>query len=234
MNANMKVLTLLAFATAAHGATWLDQVAPIMTNVEKKTYLSMDSSARARFESEFFEGKAVSGEEYFRRLAYVDAMFGSSRPASGANTDQGRVYLSIGPPSKVARFASSRVFVPLEIWYYDVVPGILNTELRLIFYQKNSMGLPRLYSPLTDTIRALLVPQAATRSMFGPNDSVTESDIRNILKVRPAEEEIISAAVNVATGIKYSGNEEILGQVSSPMAMLLMPVKTGASHWMMP
>jgi len=111
----------------------------------------------------------------------------------------------------------------LDIWYYDAVPGILNTELRLIFYQKNSMGFPQLYSPALDTIRGLLLPEAGTRNMFGPNEGITESSIRQNLKVGPAEDEVITAAVNVATGIKYSGNDEILGAITSPQEMLGKP-----------
>ena len=37
---------------------------------------------------------------------------------------------------------------------------------------------------------------------------------------------IISAAVNVATGIKYTGNDEILGQITSPETMLRKPPQT--------
>ncbi len=219
-------LVLCAIAAGAATSTWLDLVAPVMTPAEKKLYLSLSPEARGKFEEDFWSGKAITGEEYFKRIQYVDSAFGSSKPASGANTDPGRVYLALGPPTKVTRLPSSRIFVPLEIWYYDVVPGVLNTELRLIFYQKNSMGLPRLYSPTADTIRALLVPQAATRSMFGPNDQISESDIRNILKVPPAEDEVVSAAVNVATGIRFTGNDEILGQISSPEAILRRPPET--------
>jgi hypothetical protein len=56
--------------------------------------------------------------------------------------------------------------------------------------------------------------------MFGPNDGVTEAAIRTNLTLPPAEDEAISAAVNVATGVKYSGNDEILARVTSPEVML--------------
>ena len=62
--------------------------------------------------------------------------------------------------------------------------------------------------------------------MFGPNDSVTESDIRKDLKAGPAEDEVITAAAGVATGIKYDGNDEILGRISSPREMLGRPQRT--------
>ena len=215
------LLMTSAAAVYAADAHWLDQVAPIITPAERKIYLALPPSDRAHFEEDFWAGKAITAEEYLSRLAYIDSTFGSGKVGSGANTDQGRVYLSLGPPTKVSRIPSSRIFVPLDIWYYDAVPELsLNTELRLIFYQKNSIGFPRLYSPTIDTIRALLLPTASTIGIFGPNDSVTESSIRQNLNVSPAEDEVVSAAVNVATGIKYSGNDEILGRVMSPDLLL--------------
>jgi GWxTD domain-containing protein len=222
------LLTLVVAASALVAAqpTWLDQVAPVITPAEKKTYLALPPSGRADFEARFWEGKAIAADEYFRRLSYVDATFGSSKTASGANTDPGRVYLAIGAPTKITHLPSSRVFVPLEIWYYDSVPGVLETELRLIFYQKNSIGLMKLYSPTIDTLRALLIPQAATQNLWGPNDTITEADIRNQLNIRPTEDEVISAALNLATGIKYSGNDEILGMITSPAAVLRRPPET--------
>lgn len=222
-------VTLFAACLAIAGtasASWLDLVSPVMTGAEKKLYLSLGPGAREKFEDDFWAGKAITGEEYFRRMQFIDSSFGSSKPGSGANTDPGRVYLALGAPTKVTRIPSSRIFVPLEIWYYDVVPGVLNTELRLIFYQKNTFGLPKLYSPTVDTIRQLLIPQASTVGMFGPNDSIDENTIRQNLSVGPAEDEVISASVNIATGIKYSGNDEILGQITSPQLILRKPPET--------
>jgi GWxTD domain-containing protein len=215
-------LLLVAAALALHAAepAWLATVAPIITPAEKKLYLSLPPGDRAPFEEKFWSTRSIGREEYYRRIEYIDSKFGSSKRGSGANTDPGRVYLSLGAPAKITRIPSSRIFVPLEIWYYDTVPGLLNTELRLLFYQPNSMGLPKLYSPSVDTIRVLLLPEASTVHLFGPNDSVTESDIRQNLKTGPAEDELITAATGVASGIKYSGNDEILGRIMSPELML--------------
>lgn len=214
---------LLAMASrAALGGTphWVEQVEPLLSPAEKKAYLSLSAAEQDRFEKEFWNDKLVSAEEYFARVQYVDTTFGSNRPGSGANTDAGRVYLALGPPTKVTHLPSSRLFVPLEIWYYDAIPGVLDTEVHLIFYRKNGLGFPRLYSPNVDTIRALLLPEAATVHMFGPNDTVDEAAIRTNLRVPPAEDEVITAAAHVASGIKDAGNDEILGRLASPRAML--------------
>jgi GWxTD domain-containing protein len=222
------LLALLSSASLfAAAPSWLDMVAPVITPAEKKTYLLLSPEGREHFEEQFWSKKFITGDEYFRRLQYIDANFGSGKLGSGANTDPGRVYLSLGPPTRVTHLPSSRIFVPMEIWYYDNVPAIhLTTELRLIFFQKNSIGFLKLYSPTLDTLRALLLPEAATDGMFGPNDSITEADIRNNLTVPGAEDEVISAAVNVATGIKYSGNDQILGEITSPQFMLGRPPDT--------
>jgi GWxTD domain-containing protein len=221
-------LLLVAAALALHAGEpgWLGRVAPIITPAEKKIYLSLPPEDRAPFEETFWDTRPIDREEYYRRIEYIDSKFGASKRGSGANTDPGRVYLSLGAPAKITRIPSSRIFVPLEIWYYDSVPGLLNSELRLMFYQPNSVGLLKLYSPTVDTIRALLLPEASTVHLFGPNDSVTESDIRQNLKTGPAEDEVITAAAGVATGIKYSGNGEILGQIMSPELMLAKPSPT--------
>lgn len=211
---------------AAAVPSWLDQVAPIITPAEKKIYLSLKPEARAQFEEDFWSQRTITAEEYFQRLQYIDANFGSGRPGSGINTDQGRVYLSLGPPARVMRLPSSRILFPLEIWYYDKVPGVLSTELRLIFFLKNGVGFPKLYSPTLDTMRALLIPQAGVQDMFGPNDELNEAAIRTQLTLPPAEDEVITAAVNVATGIQHQGNEEILGKIANPEVMLSKSLRT--------
>lgn len=226
MRHSLLLLLVCVAGLPAAPPAWLDTVAPIITPAEKKTWQSLKPEDRSGFERDFWITRSITPEEYYRRLAYVDGHWGTDKQGSGANTDPGRVYLALGPPTKITRVPSSRIFVPVEIWYYDSVPDFLNTELRLMFYLKGSLGLPKLYSPTVDTIRALLLPQAGTVHMFGPNDSLTESDIRKNLKTGPAEDEVITAAVGVATGIKYSGNDEILGQVLSPQKMLAKSLRT--------
>jgi GWxTD domain-containing protein len=215
-----------AAAFAAAPPQWLDLVGPIMSPAEKKAWLATNAAERPKFEESFWADKAITSEEYFKRLEYADATWGGPVRGSGLNTDQGRIYVGLGGPNHVSRFPSSRIFVPIEIWYYDSVPGVLNTELRLVFFQPNNVGFLRLYSPTVDTLRALLLNESGTRTMFNQNDILDENTIRQNLNVPPAEDEIISASVNVATGIKYSGNEEILGMVVSPREMLSRAPKT--------
>jgi GWxTD domain-containing protein len=211
----------------ARDSNWLAAVSPVMTAAERRTYVSLAPEAQQRFQENFWTEKAITPEEYYRRLQYVDSTFGSTKIASGANTDPGRVYLSLGPPDRITRIPSSRIFEPLEIWYYNTVPSLhLETELHLIFYQKNSLGLLKLYSPTLDTIRALLLPQSSTIGIFGPNDELTEDQIRTNLTVGPAEDEVVTAAVGVAAGLKHTGNDELLSRIASPEYMLRKPQQT--------
>src|SRR5271169_4769650 len=150
----LKLLSLLAVAAVSNAAApaWLDLVAPIITPAEKKAYRELNAEERSRFEEAFWTSRAITAKEYSDRIAYIDAMFGSTKLGSGANTDQGRVYLALGPPNKITRIPSSRIFQPVEIWHYSVIPGVINTEVSLIFFLKNGMGFPKLYSPTLDTI----------------------------------------------------------------------------------
>ena len=218
-------LILLALSTAtivaAAESDWLKLVAPIMTRDEKAQYLTLSPAAKAKFEQSFWATKSITKEEYFERLRYIDTNFGSGKAGSGANTDQGRVYLSLGPPNRVTRLPSSRSFFPLEIWYYETAPALnLTSELRLIFYLRNGLGYYKLYSPTVDTIRALLTPQANTIGMFDPNQNITQANIQTQLTTRPAENEVAEAAVSVSPGITNEGNDEIIAKVLSPAVAL--------------
>jgi len=194
------IILLVAAVCYAAAPTWLDLVAPIITPSEKKAYNALASAERPKFEEAFWAGKAITAKEYSKRVAYIDAQFGSTKPGSGANTDQGRVYLALGPPNKITRIPSSRIFQPVEIWYYSTIPGVIKTEVSLMFFQKNGTGFPKLYSPTHDTIRALLVSQSSTVHMFGPNDDLNEAEIRNSLKVPPAEDDTPGGRRNCLSG----------------------------------
>jgi len=200
---------------------WLARVAPIMNAAEKKAYLSLRNDDKDSFRRQFWLDKTITELVYIERLEYVDSTFGSGRPGSGANTDQGRVYLANGAPSAIDKLASSRILQPCEVWHYDSLPGAGHAgQVQFLFYRKDGVGDFKLYWPELDTIRVLLLPQESTRTMFSPNDVLSENDIRQQLKATPAEEPVVEAALGVARGVKDSGNGQILGRASSPEHML--------------
>ena len=227
------LILLLCLAPAAAGAksgpaSWYERVGPIMTGEEKRAYRSLIAeSERAAFEASFWLTRQITQEEYFRRAQFADDTFGSGRAGSGANTDQGRVYLSLGSPHRKTRLPSSRTFFPIEIWYYSEAPGIgVQYELQLLFFQSKGIGDYKLYSPTLNTIRNLMNPQPATRGLFAVNSIVTEGDIRTRLTLSPAEDEVVTAAIGVARGVTGMGNDEILALVASPRAALSREART--------
>ena len=100
-------------------------------------------------------------DEYERRLAYADDHFGSARDA-GRETDRGRVYCLLGPPSRVSTFALKgeggrgaagevgssgaptsigggvRGALPPILWTYEDLPadyGLPTLEVRFVDYE---------------------------------------------------------------------------------------------------
>ncbi|MEO8126347.1 MAG: GWxTD domain-containing protein [Bryobacteraceae bacterium] len=224
------LILFLMLAAAANG-DWLASVQPVITAPERELFLKLpDDAAREKFQEEFWRTRSVTAEEYYRRLAIVDQTFGSSKLLSGTRTDQGRVYLTLGPPSSTTRLASSRVFFPLEVWYYDGLKAEgIPAHISLIFFRHNGSSDYKLYSPEVDTIRALLNPQTSTRGIFPKNDIITAGDLRERLELSPSETEVADAALHVAIGITGSGNDAIIGRVLSPQAVLNRPVQAAVS-----
>ncbi|MGJ5815712.1 GWxTD domain-containing protein [Paludibaculum fermentans] len=216
----MRLLLALLFAPLLAFAAdpWLQRVEPIMNSAERKLYTELqDDSARQAFHHSFWSGKAVSEEEYLQRIEWTDAQYGGAKPGSGANTDQGRVYLSLGAPTSISRLPSSRVFVQCEIWYYNSLPRLgLGTQARFLFYRKEGAGPLQLYSPQLNSLRTLLIPNSGTRGLFAVNDIIRASDVPNSLNLPPAEAEVVDAASSVARGITGSGNSDIVNMAAAP------------------
>jgi len=213
---------LFASTSSLAADAWLERVAPVIDAPERERYLALASEdERSSFREAFWSGKSVTSEEYFARVTYIDDKFGSSRPGSGANTDQGRVYLALGAPTAMHRVPSSRLFVPTEVWYYDHIPGLTySSRIQLLFYRLRDTGFFKLYSPRLNTLRALMLPQAGLRGIFGVNDEINANDVLNNLNVSPVEQEVVQASMGVAQGVTGSGNSEILALVANPRAML--------------
>jgi GWxTD domain-containing protein len=216
------LLSLSAFvacaAAAANNAdSWFNRLSPAMSAEEKSAYRKLATEAeRQSFRQVFWNGKPLSETQFFERIAHADQVFGSGREGSGANTDQGRMYIASGPPTYIHRLPSSRIFVACEVWQYESLPATgYRSRLQFLFYRKAGMGDFRLFWPGLHSIRDLLIPQPGTRSMFPVNDVVTANDIRERLRYSPAEEEIVDAAVSVAKGITGTGNSEILSRAVS-------------------
>jgi GWxTD domain-containing protein len=219
----LAVLVFLSVGSVASAADlWLQRVEAVMNSQERQRYLVLSSEVeREGYRAAFWNDKAVDGATYFERVSYADVKFGSGAAGSGANTDQGRVYVALGPPTQISQLPSSRILQPLEIWRYDHIAGLpVTSEIQLLFFRARGVGYLKLYSPQIHTIRALIINNAGTRGAFPANDIATAAELPERLNLSPAELEAVDAAFHVARGISGSGNSELLYRISSPAAMI--------------
>ncbi len=149
-------------------------------------------------------------------IAYIDAINGTYKPGSGANTDPGRLYLGLGAPLSVQRWPTSRIFYLTEIWYYDHVPNLpVKSRLQFLFFLPRDVGEMKLFSPQVHTFPAFVIQNASTLGLFPQNDVITEGDMLNRLNPSPTELDIVDAASGAAKWVRNGGNSEILNLASS-------------------
>jgi len=87
-------------------------------------------------------------EEHYRRLSYANEFFGRGTPRPGWLTDQGKVYIVLGPPLNVEKFDMIMNVYPTEIWFYLGDPALgLPTAFHIIFFKKEGTGEYVMYVP---------------------------------------------------------------------------------------
>jgi GWxTD domain-containing protein len=139
---------------------WVNEEVPyIITSEERRQFLALTSDAeRDNFIKAFWDARnpdPSSGmneyeNDYYSRLAYVNEHFGNIKAEDGWRSDQGRIYLTLGPPQQKASYPDSRNVRPMEIWFYEATNPALPTHFNIVFY-KRSIGEPyTLYSPYQD------------------------------------------------------------------------------------
>ncbi|MGA8300351.1 MAG: GWxTD domain-containing protein, partial [Terriglobales bacterium] len=139
---------------------WLtEEVNYIIDSNEKKQFLALtEDSQRDSFIEAFWKirnpdpGSDSNSyrDEHYRRLAYANEHFGSSRLQDGWRTDQGRIYIVLGPPKQIVTYPAARNVRPMQIWFYQTPSQALPPYFNLVFY-KQSIGEPySLYSPNRD------------------------------------------------------------------------------------
>jgi len=87
-------------------------------------------------------------EEHYRRLNYANEYFGRGTPKPGWKTDQGRIYIILGPPMNIERFENVMNVNPTQIWSYLGDPKYgLPTGFNIVFFKREGVGEYILYSP---------------------------------------------------------------------------------------
>jgi GWxTD domain-containing protein len=123
-------------ATENRWDVWLNMdVAYIITDAERFAFLRLQTDdEREKFAEQFWERRNPipnSAEnpyrtEHYRRLAYVNARFGSESQVPGWKTDRGRIYIRFGPPDELDSHPSPATGTPFEVWQYRFIEGIGN------------------------------------------------------------------------------------------------------------
>lgn len=147
---------------------WLEEeVAYIITQKEKEIFLSLKSEKeRGTFEKAFWLqrdptfGTQINEykEEHYERLKHVQEFYSRGSIKPGWKTDRGRIYIILGEPVDIQRFyETARHLVPSELWLYNGDTSLgLPPFFYIIFYQDESSGEYRLYSPSFDGPQRLI------------------------------------------------------------------------------
>lgn len=187
-------LTLLFMAAALLAAGAQPKVAPtyadwlagpssyLITKTERQTFLNLKTDEqRDSFIERFWElrnpapgtGHNEFRDEFFRRLAHVNAFLGSDSGTDGWRTDRGRTYLLFGKPQSSMNFLHSQELYPVELWFYSN-PGLseLPPFFYILFLDRDGVGGYRFYHPAVDG------PEKLMRT--GPTSKQAYQYLRNI------------------------------------------------------
>ena len=97
-------------------------------------------------------------EEHIKRFLYANKYLGRGTPREGWMTDQGRIYIILGPPISIERFEVSSDVYPTQVWYYygDQTKR-LPSHFGLVFFKRKGAGEFKLYDPSSDGPASLLI-----------------------------------------------------------------------------
>lgn len=97
-------------------------------------------------------------DEIIERFEYCNYRLGSGAGRPGWMTDQGRVYMILGPPVSIERNPSSKDIYPNELWSYygDITKGI-PSHFVLVFFRRGGAGELKLYDPVSDGPASLMI-----------------------------------------------------------------------------
>jgi len=147
---------------------WLKLVAYLILPVERGVFLRLGNDRdRDIFIETFWKQRDPTPgtpaneyrEEILKRFAYVNRVFKRTSPREGWRTDQGRIYMILGPPVSIERFNNLGI-QPCEAWsYYGDPRKDLPSAFNLLFWQRGGVGEYRLYDPLSDGPARLLANQ---------------------------------------------------------------------------
>lgn len=146
---------------------WLDEdVTYIITAKEKEVFLQLENDRERELFIEAFwrhrdptplDDRNEFKEEHYRRIEYANRQFGRASSLPGWKTDQGRIYIILGPPTSFHVFDSFSSLYPSVIWsYMGMSKYRLPDAFNIVFYKRRGTGDYRLYSPSMDGPESLV------------------------------------------------------------------------------
>jgi GWxTD domain-containing protein len=176
---------------------WLDEeVAYIITSKEREVFQKLETDKeRDIFIEAFWKHRDPTPgtpqnefrEEHYQRLKYATEYFGRGTPRPGWMTDQGRIYIILGPPRNIEDFDSISGVYPVKIWYYEGDPAYgLPTGFNIIFFKRHGTGDYILYSPVDDGPESLIADWGTGLTDDYMRDSASsQSAIQQLAKLAP-------------------------------------------------
>ncbi|HRD01735.1 MAG TPA: GWxTD domain-containing protein [Candidatus Saccharicenans sp.] len=151
-------LFLLASDLPERYRKWLDEeVVYLITPKEKEVFLKLQTDReRDIFIEAFWKQRDPTPEtprnefreEHYRRLNYANQYLGRGTGKPGWKTDQGRIYIILGPPNNIEKYEDIDGVYPTQIWFYYGDPELnLPPAFNIIFFKKEGTGEYILYSP---------------------------------------------------------------------------------------
>ena len=156
---------------------WLDEeVVYIITSVEKDVFLKLQTDReRDIFIEAFWKHRDPTPDsptnefktEHFRRIAYANQYLGREGAVPGWRTDRGRMYILLGEPLDIQRYAGKSGIYDCESWFYQGKTDLgLPLAFNLLFFKEQGQGVFKLYSPVRDGPQALLATYIGAANDF--------------------------------------------------------------------
>jgi GWxTD domain-containing protein len=180
---------------------WLTQeVNYIIESTERNEFLSLRTDdERDAFMSSFWDSRNPNPgsdtnpykEEHYRRLAYANENFGNTQRGDGWATDQGMIYITLGPPQSKVTYPNARNVRPLAIWFYQSPSPALTTYFSVVFYKRSIGEDYTIYSPYQDgpakLVTGLESENDQRRALKQIGDSLGGEVVRTTLSLIPSE-----------------------------------------------
>jgi GWxTD domain-containing protein len=76
-------------------------------------------------------------EEFYQRRKYANEFYGRGTPLPGWKTEQGRIYIILGPPLNIEDHTNINGVYPVQIWSYAGDPNYgLPVGFNIIFFKR--------------------------------------------------------------------------------------------------